>query len=121
MTWESKRATIQLISLLPLLGKRRLVVIASFRWVELIFNPFRLIFGSFQPQHLNHSWHKKLHEEDKVLYFPNELSMVYRTSLLLRGLAMSLQLNVSVGEQWRHHAQVALETSSNIEGMSTIQ
>lgn len=75
----------------------------------------RLMFGSFQPEHLNHSWHRDLHQEDKVLYFPNELSMVYRTSILLRGLAMSLQLNVSVGEQWRHHAQSVLDRAADEE------
>jgi aarF domain-containing kinase len=73
----------------------------------------RLMFGSFKPEHMDHSWHESLHKEDKVIYFPNELSMVYRTSLLLRGLAMSLQLNVSVGEQWRHHAQAAIDSSSS--------
>mmetsp|Transcript_11154 Transcript_11154/g.20922 ORF Transcript_11154/g.20922 Transcript_11154/m.20922 type:complete len:508 (-) Transcript_11154:404-1927(-) len=65
----------------------------------------RLMFGSFEAKHLDHSWHKELHEQDRVLYFPNELSMVYRTALLLRGLAMSLQFNPSVGEAWRHHAR----------------
>lgn len=69
----------------------------------------RLMFGSFKPEHLDHSWHQELHKEDKVTYFPNELSMVYRTSLLLRGLAMSLQLNVAIGEQWRKHAESAIE------------
>jgi aarF domain-containing kinase len=69
----------------------------------------RLMFGSFQPEHLDHAWHRSLHKEDQVVYFPNELSMVYRTSLLLRGLAMSLQLNVSVGQQWQHHAQAAID------------
>ena len=64
----------------------------------------RLMFGSFEAKHLDHEWHKELHKEDRVLYFPNELSMVYRTALLLRGLAMSLQFNPSVGEEWRHHA-----------------
>lgn len=68
----------------------------------------RLMFGSFQPEHLDHEWHKSLHKKDQVVYFPTELSMVYRTSLLLRGLAMSLQLNVSVGQQWQHHAQAAI-------------
>jgi len=69
----------------------------------------RLMFGAFQPKHLDHSWHKELHKEDLVVYFPNELSMVYRTSLLLRGLAMSLQFNPSVGEQWRQHAQETID------------
>ncbi|KAL7535268.1 hypothetical protein ACHAWF_005113 [Thalassiosira exigua] len=68
----------------------------------------RLMFGSFEAKHLDHEWHKNLHREDRVLYFPNELSMVYRTALLLRGLAMSLQFNPSVGEEWRHHAEETL-------------
>jgi predicted unusual protein kinase regulating ubiquinone biosynthesis (AarF/ABC1/UbiB family) len=69
----------------------------------------RLMFGKFEAKHLDRSWHKELHSEDRVLYFPKELSMVYRTALLLRGLAMSLQLNVSVCEIWRRHAVEAIE------------
>lgn len=65
----------------------------------------KLMFGPFQPEHMDHKWHMELHNMDKVLYFPKELSMVYRTSLLLRGLALSLQINCSVSEQWKHHAQ----------------
>ena len=68
----------------------------------------RLMFGPLKPEHLNHSWHMKLHKMDKVTYFPKELSMVYRTSLLLRGLAISLQMNYSIGNQWKHHAQEAV-------------
>ena len=69
----------------------------------------KLMFGSFESKHLDHNWHKELHKEDRVLYFPKELSMVYRTALLLRGLAMSLQYNPSVGELWREHAIDAIE------------
>jgi aarF domain-containing kinase len=68
----------------------------------------KLMFGKFRPEHMTHSWHKKLHQMDRVTFFPSELSMVYRTSLLLRGLAMSFQLNVSVGEKWYQHALRAL-------------
>lgn len=64
----------------------------------------RLMFGSFEGKHLDRNWHKELHKEDKVLYFPKELSMVYRTALLLRGLAMTLQFNPSVSEVWKCHA-----------------
>ncbi|KAG7348224.1 ABC1 family-domain containing protein [Nitzschia inconspicua] len=70
----------------------------------------RLMFGPFKPDHLKHEWHRSLHEEDQVVYFPNELSMVYRTSMLLRGLAMSFQINVSVGELWCDHALAALQS-----------
>jgi hypothetical protein len=69
----------------------------------------RLMFGPLKPHHLDHTWHHTLHKTDQVLYFPNQLSMVYRTSLLLRGLAMSLQLNYIVGDQWIHHAQSAID------------
>lgn len=65
----------------------------------------KLMFGKFKPEYLQRSFHKKLHESDRILYFPKELSMVYRTSLLLRGLGVSLQLNYSVGEEWKIHAQ----------------
>jgi aarF domain-containing kinase len=68
----------------------------------------RLMFGKFRNEYLKRDWHKSLHEEDEIVYFPNELSMVYRASLLLRGLAMSFQINVSVGEKWRQHAQTTL-------------
>jgi predicted unusual protein kinase regulating ubiquinone biosynthesis (AarF/ABC1/UbiB family) len=69
----------------------------------------RLMFGPFEAKHLDPYWHRELHREDRVLYFPNELSMIYRTALLLRGLAMSLQFNPSVGEEWRYHAQEAIK------------
>jgi len=69
----------------------------------------RLMFGKFRTEYLKRAWHKALHDEDEIVYFPNELSMVYRTSLLLRGLAMSFQLNISVGEKWREHAQAVLD------------
>mmetsp|Transcript_34305 Transcript_34305/g.82953 ORF Transcript_34305/g.82953 Transcript_34305/m.82953 type:complete len:620 (+) Transcript_34305:141-2000(+) len=69
----------------------------------------RLMFGCIEAKHFSHEWHKNLHKEDRILYFPNELSMVYRTSLLLRGLAMSLQFNPSVGEKWRHHAEETIK------------
>jgi len=69
----------------------------------------RLMFGKFRNEYLKRDWHKSLHDEDEIVYFPNELSMVYRASLLLRGLAMSFQLNVSVGEKWREHAQTVLD------------
>ncbi|KAG7368916.1 ABC1 family-domain containing protein [Nitzschia inconspicua] len=70
----------------------------------------RLMFGPFKPEHLKHEWHRSLHELDQVVYFPNELSMVHRTSMLLRGLAMSFQINVSVGELWCDHALAALQS-----------
>lgn len=72
----------------------------------------RLMFGPIQPKHMDHGWHQKLHNLDRLLYFPQELSMVYRTSLLLRGLSLSLQINTSIAEKWRHHAQEAIDRNS---------
>jgi aarF domain-containing kinase len=69
----------------------------------------KLMFGPLQSYHLNHSWHQELHKQDSLTYFPNQLSMVYRTSMLLRGLAMSLQINVSVGDLWKSQAQEAID------------
>jgi len=81
----------------------------------------RLIFGKFQPQHLDHSWHMNFHKKDKVVYFPKELSMVYRASLLLRGLAMSLQINCSVAEQWRGYARTVLEREKEKERQKVME
>ena len=33
----------------------------------------RLMFGSFEAKHLDREWHRELHKEDRVLYFPKEL------------------------------------------------
>jgi predicted unusual protein kinase regulating ubiquinone biosynthesis (AarF/ABC1/UbiB family) len=64
-----------------------------------------LMFGPLEIQHLDHQWHREMHKEDSITYFPNELGMVYRTSMLLRGLALSLQMNVSVAEEWREYIE----------------
>ena len=73
----------------------------------------KLMFGPLQPEHMEHRWHLELHKMDKVLYFPKELSMVYRTSLLLRGLALSLQINCSISEQWKSHAKAVVDKAGN--------
>lgn len=70
----------------------------------------RLMFGPLHSEYLDHAFHRRLHRMDSIVYFPKELSMVYRSALLLRGLAFSLQLNTSIGEQWRHHAEALLKT-----------
>jgi aarF domain-containing kinase len=66
----------------------------------------KLMFGPLESHHLDHKWHREMHQEDSITYFPNELGMVYRTSMLLRGLALSLQMNVSVAEEWREYLEV---------------
>ena len=68
----------------------------------------KLMFGSLRPEHLDHDWHKRMHKMDRVIYFPTELSMVYRTALLLRGLALSLRINSSISDHWKSHAVTAL-------------
>ena len=77
----------------------------------------KLMFGPLESYHLDHSWHKELHKQDSVTYFPNQLSMVYRTSMLLRGLAVSLQFNVSVGELWKSQAQEAIDRFDSSVGL----
>jgi aarF domain-containing kinase len=81
---------------------------------EFLANFGRLMFGPLLPKYMDRDWHRKLHHQDQVLYFPKELSMVYRTSLLLRGLAVSLQLNYSVGDTWKGHAQQAIDRNPHI-------
>lgn len=81
---------------------------------EFLANFGRLMFGPLLPKYMDHKWHRKLHNQDQVLYFPKELSMVYRTSLLLRGLAVSLQLNYSVGDAWKGHAQETIDRNPHI-------
>jgi predicted unusual protein kinase regulating ubiquinone biosynthesis (AarF/ABC1/UbiB family) len=76
---------------------------------EFLANFSRLMFGSLTLDHMDHKWHMNLHKMDQMLYFPKELSMVYRTSLLLRGLAISLQINCSISEQWKSHAQAVVD------------
>lgn len=69
----------------------------------------KLMFGQFETAHLDHRWHRKLHDLDRITYFPTELSMVYRTALLLRGLAASLQINANIGEHWKKHAETSVK------------
>ncbi len=76
---------------------------------EFIHNFAKLMFGPLEPKHMDHEWHKKFHSMDKVTYFPKELSMVYRTTMLLRGLGVSLQLNCNISEQWKHYAENTIQ------------
>lgn len=85
---------------------------------EFLAEMARLMFGRFETQHLSHSFHRRLHTMDRITYFPKELAMVYRTCLLLRGLAVSLQMNPSAAEHWAEHAQVALERRDAEEASS---
>jgi len=96
---------------------RRLGVQSKNDSTEFLAEMAHLMFGRFETQHLNHAYHQRLHKMDRITYFPKELSMVYRTSLLLRGLAVSLQVNASVSEQWRSHAQAAVDK----HGASVVQ
>jgi len=77
----------------------------------------RLMFGSFRPEHLDHEWHEKLHKMDGLVIFPTDLSLVYRTSLLLRGLGMSLGQNCSVAELWKEHALGVVERHGGDNGV----
>jgi len=74
----------------------------------------RLMFGPVHSYHLDHAWHKELHKQDAVTYFPNQLTMVYRASMLLRGVAISLQMNVSVADEWKDYAQAAIDRNAHL-------
>lgn len=76
---------------------------------EFLAHMARLMFGPIKVEYLDHAFHKRLHNMDRITYFPKDLAMVYRTSLLLRGLALSLQVNASVSEQWQSHAAACVE------------
>lgn len=69
----------------------------------------KLMFGPLRPHYMDREFHRKLHKEDRITYFPNSLSLVYRASMLLRGLSLSLQINTSVADMWKPHAEKALQ------------
>lgn len=65
----------------------------------------RLIFGRIRSEHLSHDWHMALHKTDKITVFPAELVLVARVAALLRGLGLSLQYNIDIGERWKPFAE----------------
>lgn len=60
----------------------------------------RLIFDRIRPEIMDKEFHRALHSRDKVVEFPASLLMVYRVAVLLRGLALTLQCNISVADAW---------------------
>eukprot|EP00746_Dinoflagellata_sp_MGD_P008802 gnl/MRDRNA2_/MRDRNA2_117665_c0_seq1.p1 gnl/MRDRNA2_/MRDRNA2_117665_c0~~gnl/MRDRNA2_/MRDRNA2_117665_c0_seq1.p1 ORF type:complete len:512 (-),score=100.86 gnl/MRDRNA2_/MRDRNA2_117665_c0_seq1:30-1565(-) len=71
----------------------------------------RLIFDRIRPEIMDRQFHVELHSRDKVVEFPPSLLMVYRVAVLLRGLALTLQCNVSVADSWaKIAAQVPQES-----------
>jgi hypothetical protein len=65
----------------------------------------RPMYGPFKAKHLDSDWHRGL--DGQVLHFRNEVSTVCKTVLLLGGLVMPLQFNLSVGEG--HHAEETIK------------
>lgn len=88
---------------------RRLGVRTANDSTEFLARLARLMFGEFRPHHLDPAWHRETHRADRVVSFPQQLSMVYRAALLLRGLGLSLRVNRGVAAEWEPHAREALE------------
>jgi len=76
---------------------------------EFIATMARLIFGRMSAEILDHDFHHKLHKTDRIEKFPKDLVMVYRAAVLLRGLGLSLQYNISPAESWSKFAAEVLE------------
>eukprot|EP00040_Diaphanoeca_grandis_P013955 m.70541 g.70541 ORF g.70541 m.70541 type:complete len:546 (-) comp24239_c0_seq2:163-1800(-) len=68
----------------------------------------QLLFGHIQVEMLDPAWHVALNKKDRIVTFPPEMIMVYRVAALLRGLALSLQYDISIGDAWCAHAKEAL-------------
>eukprot|EP00929_Paragymnodinium_shiwhaense_P076975 TRINITY_DN39615_c0_g1_i1.p1 TRINITY_DN39615_c0_g1~~TRINITY_DN39615_c0_g1_i1.p1 ORF type:complete len:581 (-),score=137.45 TRINITY_DN39615_c0_g1_i1:679-2421(-) len=66
----------------------------------------RLMFDKMQPEWLRRDgpiW--KTMRKDKIETLPTHLMMAYRTSMLLRGLCLVLQENISIADEWRPLAE----------------
>lgn len=60
----------------------------------------RLMFSRMQPEWFEKGYLKEVFAGDRVEHFPAEVMMVYRASMLLRGLCLTMQQNVSVADAW---------------------
>ena len=80
-----------------------------------IANFARLLFGHFRVEMMDRAWHVKLHAANKMIEFPVDMIMVYRVAALLRGLSLSLQYDVAIGEAWAKHAKRAIELQANLD------
>ena len=80
-----------------------------------IANFARLLFGHFRVEMMDRAWHLKLHAADKMIEFPVDMIMVYRVAALLRGLSLSLQYDVAIGEAWYEHAKRAIELQADLD------
>ena len=74
----------------------------------------RLIFGRIRSEHLSHDWHMALHQTDKIKVFPAELVLVVRVAFLLRGLGLSLQYNIDIGERWKPFAEQTIANNGAV-------
>mmetsp|Transcript_5827 Transcript_5827/g.10743 ORF Transcript_5827/g.10743 Transcript_5827/m.10743 type:complete len:561 (-) Transcript_5827:18-1700(-) len=60
----------------------------------------RLMFGSLRPEWLDRSYLKEMLTRDNIELLPTHVIMAYRASMLLRGLCLTMQKNVSVADAW---------------------
>jgi len=68
----------------------------------------RLMFCGLTPEMLDREKLQVVFRGDKVEHMPLHMIMAYRTSMLLRGLCLVLQENVSVAHAWRPWAEMWL-------------
>jgi len=65
----------------------------------------RLMFGSFQQEWFEPGYLKQVLTRDRIETMPSHVVMAYRASMLLRGLCLTMQHNVSVADAWSVWAQ----------------
>jgi len=72
----------------------------------------RLMFSRLQPQWFEKGYLKEVFAGDRVEKFPPDVFMVYRASMLLRGLCLTMQHNLSVADAWGSYATRWLQANA---------
>lgn len=72
----------------------------------------RLMFGSLQQEWFEPGYLKQVLTNDRIEVMPPHMVMAYRASMLLRGLCLTMQHNVSVADAWSVWAQRWLQTAA---------
>lgn len=82
----------------------------------------RLMFDKLRPEWLDRTKEGPLRtvlRKDKIEDFPLHLALAYRTSMLLRGLCLVLQENVSIADEWRPLAESWLQENRVLVDVET--
>jgi aarF domain-containing kinase len=75
----------------------------------------RLMLGKLKSEHLAHSWHIQLHKMDRMVHFPPDMMIMVRVAMLLRGMGLLLNQNISVSERWKLEAVACIERAEKVE------